>query len=128
MVGSVPAGRAVVLDTNIVIDCLKSAPEALACLASLSDVAVSVATRIEVLGGAKTPEADRLARDLLSGWLELPLDDLTVEFAVQLRRLSRMKLADSIILASARRHGRLLLTRDEDDLAGRTGVIVPYTL
>lgn len=43
----------------------------------------------------------------------LGLDDETVEQVIGLRRLTRLKLPDAIILATARVHGLRLVTLDQ---------------
>ena len=51
------------------------------------------------------------------------------ETAVEIRQAHGMKLPDAIVWASARRQGRLLVTRDVKNFpAGEPGVRAPYML
>jgi predicted nucleic acid-binding protein len=59
----------------------------------------------------------------------IELDGAIAEDAVNLRRRYRMKLPDAIVWASARRDGRLLVTRNSKDFPpSDPGVRLPYTL
>ena len=117
-----------VFDSNILIDFLQGRPEAKRELERYDDRAISVLTWIEVMVGT-TPETNLATRAYLSGFELIPLDEHIAETAVELRRRHRMKLPDAIIWASARRDGRLLVTRDTKDFPlDDPGVRAPYSL
>ena len=113
-------------DTNILLDNIKGVEPAFRELSRFDDRAISVITRIEVLVGT-TPATEARERALLAEFHVIPLDDDVAEDAARLRRAHRMKLPDAIIWASARRTGRLLVTRNTKDFpASDPGVRHPY--
>ena len=121
---------ATLFDSNIVIDVLKGIRAAEDEIA-LSDErpAISIITRIEVLTGCADGDAFTAARALLSKFTVLGLSPAVEEQTIAIRRTTRLKLPDAIILATARVHGLTLSTRNtkdfpEDDPAIR----VPYRL
>jgi predicted nucleic acid-binding protein len=115
-------------DTNILIDFLGGFPQAAAELDRYPDGAVSVVSWIEVLAGGP-PEKQKLSRVLLKDFERIDLDDAIVERAVELRRDTRLRLPDAIILATAQTRGRLLVTRNTKDFPeGDPGVRVPYRI
>jgi predicted nucleic acid-binding protein len=117
-----------VFDTNILIDFLHGRPEAGRELEHYDDRAISILTWMEVMVGA-TPETNIATRAFLTGFEVIPLDGPIAEAAVELRRRHRMKLPDAIVWASARRDGRLLVTRDCKDFpSDDPGVRMPYSL
>ncbi len=117
-----------VFDFNILIDFLQGRLEAKGELERYDDRAISILTWIEVMLGT-TPETNLATRAYLSGFEVIPLDDVIAEGAVELRRRHRMKLPDAIVWASARRDGRLLVTRDTKDFPlDDPGVRTPYSL
>lgn len=58
----------------------------------------------------------------------VPIDGLIVEAAAQIRRETRLKLPDAVILATARVLDLPLVTRNTKDFEGRDGVVIPYRL
>ncbi len=113
-------------DTNILIDHLRGNPLAEAELARYHKPAISVVTWMEVLVGA-APDVETQTRLFLDGFTLIELDDAVASAAVQLRRQYRLKLFDAVIWASARVHGRLLVTRDVKDFPrDDPGLRVPY--
>jgi predicted nucleic acid-binding protein len=106
------------LDTNIVIGLLTDSAAAVAAFRAahipLSDCAVSVITRLEVLGWPKmTVEAERLAKRFLGGLTVLPLSEAIENTTITLRRTHSIKLPDAIILATAKAHQLPLITLDK---------------
>jgi len=113
-------------DTNILIDFLQGRPEAKTELALYDEPAISVIAWMEVMVGA-TDETAPGTRVFLGRFEVIGVDDAVAELAVELRRRHRIKLPDAIIWASARRHGRLLVTRNTRDFpADDPGVRAPY--
>ncbi len=115
-------------DTNILIDFLNGHDEARREIQSASDKSISIVTWIEVMAGAK-PETEEACRLLLGVFQTLPLSPLIAERAVMLRRTTRLKLPDAVILASAQIAAAELVTRNTRDFAeGSPGVRIPYRL
>src|SRR5688572_1892137 len=93
------------LDSNIVIYATKPGFEFLEATLAY-DVCVSVITYVEVLGfpSLSATESSSLEEFLIS----IPLINITapvLDFAVQLRRRRRIKLADALVAATALAHG-----------------------
>ena len=119
-----------ILDSNIVIDALKGIQAAVAEIAASGPVpAISVVTRIEVLAGCPDEHALVVAERLLSKFAVLGLSPAVEEATIELRRATRLKLPDAIILATARVHGLTLSTRNTRDFPeGDPMIRVPYRL
>ena len=119
---------AALLDTNILIDQLLGVAAATEELARYETPAISIVTWIEVLVGA-TPSEEARVRLFLDDFDVVPLDADVAEEAAQLRRRHRMKLPDAIVWASARRGGRLLVTRNTKDFpVDDPGIRHPYVV
>ena len=118
-----------VFDTNILIDFLQGAHEARQEVRRHRRRAVSVVTWIEVLVGADDPQRERAARRLLGRFSVVELGKDVRERAVLLRRTTRLKLPDAIILATAQELDWVLVTRNTKDFpTGHPMIRVPYTL
>jgi predicted nucleic acid-binding protein len=116
-------------DTNILIDCLKHIPEALAELKRYKEHAISVITRMEVLAGAKDYLEERQLRKFLLRFALVPLNEDIADLTVSLRRHKRLKVPDAIILASAQYLDVPLITRNTRDFQGISPlVLIPYRL
>jgi hypothetical protein len=115
-------------DTNIILDHIKGIGDAPIEIARYEDRAISIITVIEVLVGV-TPATEMAERAFLGRFTVVPLNDAVAEEAADLRRSHRMKLPDAVVWASARRDGRLLVTRNTKDFpAGDPGVRHPYVV
>jgi predicted nucleic acid-binding protein len=115
-------------DTNVLIDFLAGIPQARSEIERYEDGAISIVTWMEVMIGAPDGAEDA-TRSFLTRFELIGLDQDVAEVAVSLRRAHRLKLPDAVIWASARRHGRLLVTRDIKEFpAGDPGVRSPYRL
>ena len=113
-------------DTNILIDFLGGKAAAQEELARYDDRAISIVTWMEVMVGTNTATVGG-TRAFLSNFELMGLDEAVAEIAVELRRLHRIKLPDAIVWATARHHGRLLVTRDVRDFPhGDPGIRTPY--
>lgn len=117
-------------DSNIVIDALKGIDVAMLEVAGAEGApAISVITRIEVLAGCPNAHAAEAARTLLSNFTVFGLSSAVEQQTIDLRRTTRLKLPDAIILATARVHGLLLSTRNTKDFDESDPTIrVPYRL
>jgi predicted nucleic acid-binding protein len=116
------------LDTNVLIDFLNGAPEARREIELYDDAAISIISWMEVMVGASEALTEP-TKAFLARFDVVGLDSQVAETAVALRRAHRIKLPDAIVWASARAHGRLLVTRDNKDFPkGDPGVRSPYSL
>lgn len=102
------------LDTNFVMDLHKRDPAIMLDKGiNFSQCSISVITRLEVLGYSELTEQDKQSLEQLlakfhSIELTFPIQQKTIEF----RQTHKIKLPDSIILATALCHTLHLLTRD----------------
>ena len=112
-------------DTNIVIDALNGVVEADTEYERYERVLISRITWLEVLVGAA--EDEMFVRNFLETRFEVcPLDSAVAERAVELR-LSRLRLPDAIIWATAQVYGFLLVTRNTKDFdPAWEGIRMPY--
>lgn len=122
------SGGHVLLDTNILIDVVNGVGDAHTELARYDAYAISRIAWIELLTGLKREEEFLLER-IVSSMIVLEVSRPVAERAVQLRRTTKLKLADALIYATALEHGLVLLTRNTKDFkSDMPGVRVPYTL
>jgi len=117
-----------VFDTNIVIDALNGAGQADEEYARYERVLISLITWMEVMVGAEGDETE--LRDFLGTQFEIvPLDAVTAENAVQLRRDHHIRLPDAIIWGTAKTHNAILVTRNTKDFKSEwESIRFPYTL
>jgi predicted nucleic acid-binding protein len=117
-----------VFDTNILIDFLNGHEQARREVRRYPEKAVSILTWIEVMAGA-TDKTEDACRALLGVFERLDLTPPVAKRAVLLRRQSRIKLPDAIILATAQMASSTLITRTTRDFpAAALGIHVPYKL
>jgi len=87
--------------------------------------AISVVTRIEVLGFHRLrPDEDVLLRVLLSSFDEYAISTQTAALAIDLRRQRKISLGDALIAATCLEHGLKLATRNASDFDWITGLTV----
>jgi predicted nucleic acid-binding protein len=80
------------------------------------------------MAGVSPPVEDTVRR-FLATFRQLAVTSEVAERAVAIRRALKVKLPDAIILATAQRSGRTLVTRNTKDFgAGMAGVRVPYRI
>lgn len=122
-------GAGYIADTTVVIDLvLGRLPEASASWLDTQlaarQVAVSVITRIELLGKlVPAPEAAFL-QSFIQSVAVLPLDEPVIQQTIVLRQQHRTKLPDALIAATALAHDRPLLTRNTADCRAVPGLQV----
>ena len=118
-------------DTNILIDFLNGIPQAQATLTPFTRRVISRITWMELMDGVKdTPDED-LTRNFLTQFEVHEITADTAEAAITLRRhhIPKLRLPDSIILASARLIGCRLTTRNTRNFPTNTADIhIPYQL
>ncbi len=115
-------------DSVILIDHLNGVLAAGEALSRYETVFVSIGAWIEVMAGAVSSKQVQAAR-LLAGFEVVELDLEIAVATAELRRSSRLKIPDAVILATARRLNVPLLTRNTKDFDPLDpSVIVPYVL
>jgi hypothetical protein len=115
------------IDTNILVDCIHGVKAAVQELARYEKISVSRIVWIEFLTGAKTPEVEVRRRFMLDDFELLEIDEAVSQETILIRQRTRLKLPDAIILATARVHGLLLVTRNHRDFPRHEpDVRIPY--
>ena len=115
-------------DTNILVDYLNGHAAARDELARYDGAAISIVTWMEVMVGAGDDVA-AATKAFLDSFAVIELDEAVAARAVRIRRETRMKLPDAIVLASAKAHDMLFVTRNSKDFPGTDpGVRHPYAL
>lgn len=116
-------------DSNILIDALNGEPAAHAEIARVERPWISRVTWIEVLSKERGGTIKVIER-FLGGFSVDELDTRIAAHAAALRReRPRLKLADSVILASAQVNHRILVTRNIKDFpAAMPGIRIPQYL
>ncbi|MEX0784566.1 MAG: type II toxin-antitoxin system VapC family toxin [Dehalococcoidia bacterium] len=118
-----------VFDTNILVDIIQGVPEAREELRRYRDPSASVVTWIELMVGARAINDEEPARRLLNRLDIRPLTPEVAEQATTVRLVTRLKLPDAVIWATARAMNCVLVTRNTRDFpAGDPMIRVPYTL
>ena len=103
------------LDTCLVLGLYAQNPQAVAAMQGVSfgQCAVSAVNRVELLGWQGISDADDAElRRFLSRVVCLDIDLAVQNRAIALRRRHKIKLADSLVLATALTHDLRLLTLD----------------
>ena len=116
-------------DTNILIDYLNGVEAAAAELVRFPDKAISLITWMELMVGASTDDEKHIIKAFLAQFEMLPIYNPVSALAVEIRQQLKMKLPDAIILATARVHNRLLVTRNTKDFSpDAPGIRMPYVV
>ena len=112
-------------DSNILIRAASAPDHPLQLWLQNQLPAISIVTRIEVLGFHRLrPDEDILLRVLLSYFDEYPITQHTAALAIDLRRQRKMSLGDALIAATCLEHGLRLATRNTDDFDWIAGLTV----
>ena len=122
--------RQALLDTNILIDYLAGIAPARTEVERYTTPAISVITWIEVMAGA-TQDDEQVRRDFLATFRVLPLTMEVADRSSEIRRhrTPRLKLPDTIILATAQLDNLLLVTRNSKDFPVKgPDIRIPYKL
>ena len=116
-----------VFDTTILLDQLNSVSDATHAINQYDGI-VSTVSVIELLAAAKTPEAEKKARELLSIFEVIHTNDNISDHAVKLPRDYGLEEGEAIIYASAKHLGCLLITSNDHSFrADWEDVKIPYT-
>ncbi len=118
-----------VFDSNILIDYLNKREEAREEIEKFEFKIISVISYIEVLVGI-TDEGDAvIVKNFLSSFEVANVDKTIANSAIALRQKYKLKIPDSIILATAKAKSALLVTRDIKDFPESLPIIrVPYKI
>lgn len=115
-------------DTNILVDWLRDCPPAAAELSRYRRHRISRIVWTEILAGEPL-ESRNHVQELIAPFEIVELDGRIATAAAELRHRMRIKLLDSLILATAQVNGAILVTRNTKDFpAAMPGIRVPYTL
>lgn len=116
-------------DSNVIIDSLNGNEDARTEIKRAGRSWISRLTWIEVMSKGDVPALRAFEEFLRIFQIDEVDDDISRRAAALRRERPRLKLPDSVILASAQVHGRVLVTRNTRDFpADMPGVRVPYTL
>ena len=114
-----------ILDSNLIIYAAKPEYPGLRRFIANAAPAVSVVTKIEVLGYHKLSETDRhYFEKFFAACQILPVTDLVAARAIELRQFRKMALGDALIAATALESGRELLTHNSKDYREVPALIV----
>ena len=113
-------GRSYLADSNVLIDFLmqrlpSESIELLIKSIETDRLAVSVISKIEVLGYDGEEHALNQLRALLAQMTILPLDEAITDRTIAVRKSYKIKLPDAVIAATALQHDLELLTRNTKD-------------
>lgn len=114
-----------IFDSNLIIYAAK--PEYPGLRRSIANrvPAVSVITKIEVLGFHQLSETDRhFFEKFFAACHVLPVSDSVVARAIELRQCRKLALGDALIAATALDSGRELFTHNSRDYEGIPGLVV----
>ena len=112
-------------DSNILIRAVSAPDHPLQAWLQEELPAISVVTRIEVLGFHRLrPGEEASLRVLLSAFDEYPISSNTAALAIDLRRKRKMTLGDALIAATCLEHGLKLATRNASDFDWIAGLTV----
>ena len=115
------------IDTNILVDCVHGVEAAIEELGRYEKVSVSRIVWIEFLTGAKTADIETRRRALLDDFKLLEVDEAISQETILIRQRTRLKLPDAILLATARVHGLILITRNHRDFPrDMPDIRIPY--
>lgn len=115
-------------DTNILIDWLRDVPQAAAELARHERHRISRIVWTELLAGEPVHSHGTVER-LIAPVEVVEVDEAVARQAAVIRSETKLKLLDALILATARVHDAVLVTRNTRDFpADQPGIRVPYTL
>lgn len=114
------------IDSNIIIDFLNNHQKAVEELASRDALGVSIITYIEVLSGVKDLELKNQVKLFFNNFEIISVDKKIADEAIKIRSTGKLKLPDSLIIATALVHDVILLTRDEGLLKSSSYAKCPY--
>ena len=106
----------ILIDSNVIIDAAKPNSGSIAGFIEKYAPAVSIITKIEVLGYHNLRDDEiQILNDFFAVAHVIPIDDQIADSAIELRQARRVKLGDALIAATALVHSLSLATRDTKD-------------
>ena len=118
-----------VFDTTMLIDYLNSSPEAAIELDKFDTHIISIITYIKVLVGTKNITESSVAKNFLETFQITMVNEEIADIAIKVRKKYKLKLPDSIIMATALYHNTTLVTRNTKDFnTSMPEIRVPYQL
>jgi predicted nucleic acid-binding protein len=118
-----------VFDTNILIDYLNGIEAAKTELARYSVRQISIITFIEVMVGSHNEAEEYALQGFLSSFEVLELTAKVANEAISIRKETRLKIPDSIVYATARIQGCILVSRNTKELKRDwPDIRVPYEI
>jgi toxin FitB len=115
----------ILLDSNIIIYSYQPSFHYLKPLVIDTANSVSTISHLEILGFHKIlPNEQIYCETVFSVLNQFPIDKTVIEEAIRLRKFYKMKLADSIVAATALINNAELYTRNTSDFKGIKGLIV----
>ena len=116
-----------VFDTNILIDYFNGVHAAKNELENYTTHVISVITWMELLVGANNADEILTIKSFLTGFEVLDITQPIREKAVAIRRETRLRLPDAVILATAKHLEVALVTRNTKDFPQTSiDIRVPY--
>src|SRR6266850_5943144 len=113
------------LDSNIIIYAALPEYSALQDFIAKHAPAVSVISRVEVLGYHLLTKQDRSEfEEFFAAATVLPVSDLVISKAIEIRQLRKLKLGDALIAGTALFHGLTLVTRNVQDFQSIDGLVL----
>jgi predicted nucleic acid-binding protein len=104
------------LDSNMIIYAALPEYGALQDFIAKHAPAVSAISRVEVLGYHLLTQQDRSEfEEFFAAATVLPVSDLVISKAIELRQVRKLKLGDALIAGTALAHGLTLVTKDTQD-------------
>lgn len=118
-----------IFDTNILIDFLNGHSQAARELDLYKQKVISIITYMEVLAGINTEKEEEVIKAFLAGFELKALSQKVADKTIELRRQHKRKLPDTIIYATAKVEGCLLVTRNTKDFdPSLPDIRLPYQL
>jgi predicted nucleic acid-binding protein len=119
-------GKQYLIDSNTLIDYL-SGKLHVAGMAFMDKIinevpAISVITKIEVLGYNTTSEASQLLNSFVGDSLVIGLSDEIIDITIEVRKKHKIKIPDAIIAATSLALNSILITRNLKDFQTIKGV------
>jgi len=113
------------LDSNIIIYAALPEHSALQDFIAKHAPAVSAVSRVEVLGyHLLTQQARSEFEEFFAAASVLPVSDLVISKAIEIRQLRKLKLGDALIAGTALAHGLTLVTRNFQDFEWIDGLVL----
>ena len=116
-------------DTNIIIDFLNGVLTAKTEIELYAHKYISIITYIEVLVGVSNSQNEEAIKEFLQSFEIVNIDLEVANYAILVRKQFKLKVPDSLIIASAQKIGAILITRNTKDFSKNIPIVrIPYQL